>query len=120
MIYDLAEMPNGGGQSAPRRATFGLLFFFVDRNNKLTYNTDMLKLTSKHQNYEVWSEWASESIFMDHKPTKAEIDYLWKKWWHHTKDRPKVFKLKPFYTANELSLTELLKKLKAPTSRHEN
>jgi hypothetical protein len=57
----------------------------------------MLKRTSKHQNHEVWSEWANESIFMDHKPTKAEVDFVWKKMWPNTNGRPEVFKVAPFY-----------------------
>jgi hypothetical protein len=33
----------------------------------------MLKLSRNHDIYEVWNEWVSESVFVDHKPTKADI-----------------------------------------------
>lgn len=36
----------------------------------------MLKLSRNHQVYEVWNEWAAESVFVDHKPSKAEIKEL--------------------------------------------
>ena len=36
----------------------------------------MLKLSRNHRIYEVWNEWAAESVFVDHKPSKAEIREL--------------------------------------------
>ncbi len=39
----------------------------------------MLKLSRKHNIYEVWNEWAAESVFVDHKPSKEEIKELVKK-----------------------------------------
>lgn len=42
----------------------------------------MLKLTKTHTFYEVWNEWAAESVYVDHKPTKAEVEFIVKKeWW---------------------------------------
>jgi len=40
-----------------------------------------MKLTKKLRNkdhtvYEVWNEWAAENVFIDHKPSKAEIKEL--------------------------------------------
>lgn len=58
----------------------------------------MLKRTTKHTIYEVWSEWAAESVYVDHKPTKEEVDQIWKDNWPKTPDRPKVFKEKHVYT----------------------
>ena len=58
----------------------------------------MLKRTTKHEFYEVWSEDAAESVFVDHKPTHEEVTCLWKENWPGTHFRPKLFKLKPFYT----------------------
>ena len=58
----------------------------------------MLKLSKHHTLYEVWSEWASESVYVDRKPTKAEVDQIWKENWPKTPDRPKVFKEKLLYT----------------------
>lgn len=39
----------------------------------------MLKLSKKHEVYEVWNEWAAESVFVDHKPNADEIKELVKK-----------------------------------------
>ena len=61
------------------------------------YNAFMLKRTTKHEFYEVWSEDAAESVFVDRKPTRDEVNDLWKKNWPNTHQRPKLFKLKPFY-----------------------
>ena len=58
----------------------------------------MLKRTSKHEFYEVWSEDAAESVFVDRKPTRDEVNELWKENWPNTRQRPKLFKLKPFYS----------------------
>jgi len=33
----------------------------------------MLKKLKHHTIYEVWNEWAAESVFVDHKPTKKEL-----------------------------------------------
>lgn len=41
----------------------------------------MLKLTKKHTFYEVWCEWTAESVYIDHKPTKAEVECIVKKEW---------------------------------------
>ena len=35
-----------------------------------------LKKTAKHTIYEVWNEWNATSVFVDHKPSKAEIKEL--------------------------------------------
>ena len=36
----------------------------------------MLKLSKNHEVYEVWNEWVAESVFVDHKPTKDEVEQL--------------------------------------------
>ena len=36
----------------------------------------MLKLTKNHTIYEVWNEWAGESVYVDHKPTAEELKEL--------------------------------------------
>lgn len=59
----------------------------------------MLKRLKKHSLYEVWSEDAAESVYVDHKPTEDEIDELWEENWPNTASRPKVFKEKHFYTS---------------------
>ena len=59
----------------------------------------MLKRLKKHSLYEVWSEDAAESVYVDHKPTEDEIDELWEENWSNTASRPKVFKEKHFYTS---------------------
>lgn len=41
----------------------------------------MLKLCKNHTFYEVWNEWAAESVYVDHKPTKDEIQFLVRKVW---------------------------------------
>lgn len=48
----------------------------------------MLKLSKKHNVYEVWNEWAAESVFVDHKPSVEEIVELVKKndWYRVTPD----------------------------------
>ena len=58
----------------------------------------MLKRTRKHTLYEVWSEWAAESVFVDRKPTKEEVNDLWKENWPDTPKAPEVFKLERIYT----------------------
>ena len=57
----------------------------------------ILKKTSRHDIYEVWSEWEADSVFIDHKPSRKEVYYLWKNIWPDAKESPKVFKLKPLY-----------------------
>jgi|FAXJ01.1.fsa_nt_gi hypothetical protein len=57
----------------------------------------MLKRTQKHTLYEVWSEWAAESVFVDRKPTKEEVNDLWKENWPDTPKAPEVFKLEHVY-----------------------
>jgi len=34
----------------------------------------MVKRLTKHTIYEIWNEYLAESVFIDHKPTKAEIE----------------------------------------------
>ena len=58
----------------------------------------MLKRTKKHTLYEVWSEWAADSVFVDRKPTNAEVIAIWKDRWPKTPKKPEVFKLDPVYT----------------------
>ena len=58
----------------------------------------MLKRTRKHTLYEVWSEDAAESVYVDRKPTKDEVDQLWKENWPNTAHRPQVFKEAHVYT----------------------
>ena len=57
----------------------------------------MLKQTKEHTLYEVWSEWAAESVFVDHKPTEEEIVALWEENWPTTPKAPEVFKLEHVY-----------------------
>ena len=59
----------------------------------------MLKLSKNHTFYEVWSEDAAESVYVDHKPTKADVDQIWIENWPSAKTRPKVFKEKHVYIA---------------------
>ncbi len=70
----------------------------------------MLKLLRKHEIYEVWNDWSAESIFIDHKPTQAELMELVKKkrWYNellNVEKRPTfiknyihVLRLRPLYT----------------------
>lgn len=50
----------------------------------------MLKQTKKHTVYEVWNEWVAESVFIDHKPTKAEVRELFDLNWEVNKDTDNV------------------------------
>jgi hypothetical protein len=52
----------------------------------------MLKQTKNHTLYEVWSEDAAKSVYVVRKPTKAEVDQIWKENWPNTNRRPQVFK----------------------------
>jgi len=61
----------------------------------------MLKRLSKHTLYEVWSEDAAESVYVDHKPTEDEVCQLWEDNWPNTPSMPKVFKEKHFYTSSD-------------------
>lgn len=58
----------------------------------------MLKRTKKHTIYEVWSEDAAESVYVDRRPTKKEVDQLWDENWPNTLHRPQVFKEAHVYT----------------------
>lgn len=58
----------------------------------------MLKRLKKHTLYEVWSEDAIESVYVDHEPTTEEVEQLWKENWPNTPSMPKVFKEQHFYT----------------------
>ena len=62
-----------------------------------------MKLTTEHCIYEVWSEYHAESVYVDHKPTKEEVEELRKKNWPGTDQwelqfKLRVYKLEPFYT----------------------
>lgn len=48
----------------------------------------MLKQTRNHTLYEVYNEWAVESVFVDHKPSRAEVKELIEKneWFNKWKD----------------------------------
>jgi hypothetical protein len=68
----------------------------------------MLKLTTKHTIYEVWCEWTSESVFIDHKPTTNELEYIRITNWSGVDAfgnvfKLKVFKLPHFYTNTDKS-----------------
>jgi len=41
----------------------------------------MIKLTKKHTIYEVFNEWAAESVFCLHKPTQKEVEQIVAKEW---------------------------------------
>jgi hypothetical protein len=58
----------------------------------------MLKRTRRHTFYEVWSEDAAESVYVDHEPTTEEVEQLWKEHWPRTSHMPQVFKEKHVYT----------------------
>ena len=60
----------------------------------------MLKLSKNHTIYEVWCAWAAETVYVDHKPTKEEIEELRKKNWPETDqfDTLQVRKLDHLYT----------------------
>jgi len=62
-----------------------------------------MKKTTKHNIYEVWCDYTASSVFLDHKPTKKEVEEIRRKQWPGSDqwDIPYkiiVFKLKPFYT----------------------
>ena len=64
----------------------------------------MLKLSKRHTIYEVWCVWTAESVFIDHKPTKEELEEIYRKEWPgrtDSRDMPfklEAFKLEHFYT----------------------
>ncbi len=41
----------------------------------------MLRLTKNHTIFEVWNEWAAESVYVDHRPTWDELVFLVTKNW---------------------------------------
>jgi hypothetical protein len=41
----------------------------------------MIKKLTKHTIYEVYNEWAAESVFVDHDPSDEEVEFLVKKKW---------------------------------------
>ena len=41
----------------------------------------MIKHLTKHTIYEVWNEYAAESVYCDHKPTKEEIKEICLEQW---------------------------------------
>ena len=62
-----------------------------------------MKRTTNHNLYEVWCEYHAESVYVDHKPTKEELEEIRRKNWPGTDqwDSPmklEVFKLAPLYT----------------------
>jgi predicted RNA-binding Zn-ribbon protein involved in translation (DUF1610 family) len=64
----------------------------------------MLKLTTNHDNYEVWCEHTAESVFVDHRPTPQELVEIHKKeqWPFDSTGNPvplRVDKIHRFYTA---------------------
>lgn len=61
----------------------------------------MLFLTSDHSIYEIWSEDAAESVYVDHEPTADEVDQVWREQWPNTKKKPTVFKELRVYTGNK-------------------
>ena len=89
--------PTGGNVKVSSR------FLFLDNAPRLCYYSDMLKLTTKHTIYEVWCEWTSESVFVDHEPSTDELKEIRKKEWPGTDSwgmeyQLQVFKLDHFYT----------------------
>lgn len=62
----------------------------------------MLKLSNNHDIWEVWCEYAAESVFIDHKPNKEELEDIqqknWDRYWNVAGTKLKIYKLKPFYT----------------------
>jgi len=59
----------------------------------------MLKLSKNHNIYEIWCEYAAESVYVDHIPSAEELKEICKKNWpdvHH--NDVVVERLKPFYT----------------------
>lgn len=65
----------------------------------------LLKKTNKHSMWEVWSETMAESVYVDHRPTKKELEeILWTRWkGRDSVDTLMVFKLEPYYTKNCLA-----------------
>jgi hypothetical protein len=58
----------------------------------------MLKQTKKHTFYEVWSEDAAESVYVDRRPTADEVVQIWNENWPNTNHKPQVFKEAHVYT----------------------
>ena len=70
-----------------------------------------MKKIKKHNLYEVWNEWTSDSAFCEGKPTKQDIYYIvknmgWDGGWDNYSDEQisdfikqyiRVFKLSPVY-----------------------
>jgi hypothetical protein len=71
--------------------------FNLDIRNDFRYCYAMLKLSKKHTFYEVWSEDAGESVYVTHKPTKSDVEQIWKENWPNTRNKPMVFKEKHVY-----------------------
>ena len=71
----------------------------------------MLKLSNNHTIYEVWCEWTAESVFVDHKPTKEELEEIRKKEWPGTDQfsMPLIVvasKLQHFYTKTQQQIAK--------------
>ena len=88
---------------APERPSGRSFFCTLTYESAYGNLSPMLKLSRNHKIYEVWCEWTAESVFIDHKPSKEELEEIRKKEWPGTDqwDRPyklKVYKLNHFYT----------------------
>ena len=62
-----------------------------------------IKLSTSHDIWEVWCEHTAESVYVDHKPNKEELEEIRKMNWSgidrwDMSYKLEVFKLKPFYT----------------------
>lgn len=92
MVEGALTPPNG------RKDKTFLPFLFLDIVSDFCYHLSMLIRTKKHTIYEVWSEDAAESVYVDHRPTKEEVNQLWDENWPNTLHKPKVFKEPRVYT----------------------
>ncbi len=85
------------------KETYYIPIFVVDINYIPWYSFIMLKLSTEHNIYEIWCEHTAESVFLDHKPSKSELDEIRKKEWpiKGLDGKPvklKAFKLAHYYT----------------------
>jgi hypothetical protein len=61
----------------------------------------MVKKTTKHNIWEVWCEYAAESVYVAHKPTQAEVEQIHKENWPMTRPKLLVQKLQHVYTKSD-------------------
>jgi hypothetical protein len=83
---------------------------------------NMLRRTTRHTIYEVWCPHTCESVYIDHKPTKKEIEEVRKKNWPETarwdnSSEIETFKIKCMYTYDKKIRRSTVSQTNRPCSK---